>query len=821
MRSRIPLKPFLPITPVVVVVVAFSLLAVLAGPDTTQALIGQPIQPFAPNKLGGVSTTQLGQPFTDYGVTEVTRGQRRALSWDYSAPGFSVPSDADIEDGTVVGNVIMRQDVLCNFTTFPGDEDVWAQPTPAPPDPLEPYDWREATTAVEGGPDQFLKSIMPPLPFLLRHKADVDTVWLNGSTARHSPQPLNTVYSQIPWSPGGTAVLATTRQAAAVPSVATALCVDSPDVTTSITTVYTNPALKGDSDADGIDDATGLYPRWTAFQSYPDSRRPFASPPSIASDTRYVERAVVMQCYWLDEDGCYTDAAGTVSCDDPSAGGDGDGHISAQESRNDYELQQMGGIDAVDADHDCLINAAHAQAGRPVDPVDVPTGSLCGQLPYSNAPNVIRYDTAVDEDCDGLVDGIEKAWGSDPQVADSDGDGAPDFIEMFQFSNPNNPDTDGDGYKDAPSGVFGDNTNHAQDNCPAVANPTQLNSDGKHRPIGILNTDSITTTAGPPGTLTDASAAWTQDQWKGQTVLCVQADGITIKGKLTVAPWVSGPFNTLTGTAAWTGTYPNSLCPGGFAFSTLGLTPKNGVLNPNKDKMGDACDPDNDNDGLPDVGETVMGTNPLNPDTNNNHCVDGSEAYLGLNPATGGHNCPVSLTLDQAKFFRACTWALPPLGAYGGLWNAKYSTNADRTELDPDGDSVSCVTGTNVGDKDNDNGTGTGDPHDYWRGWSEVADVTEVLGFNVNPAMRDTDGDGCEDWVQINDVTGDGKVDNADLLEVAISINFHVNAASNEVLDVDKNNKFGTSDMLAVANNMCAINNFGGCGQPACRNSLY
>ena len=48
-------------------------------------------------------------------------------------------------------------------------------------------------------------------------------------------------------------------------------------------------------------------------------------------------------------------------------------------------------------------------------------------------------------DCDGLVDGIERAWGSNPLVADSDGDGATDFVEMFQYTNPLNPDTDGDG----------------------------------------------------------------------------------------------------------------------------------------------------------------------------------------------------------------------------------------------------------------------------------------------------------------------------------------------------------------------------------------
>ncbi len=113
----------------------------------------------------------------------------------------------------------------------------------------------------------------------------------------------------------------------------------------------------------------------------------------------------------------------------------------------------LGGIDAVDDDGDCLMAAAYAQPSHPVDAVDEPTGAATtapGWVHYSEDPNVVIHDTAADQDCDGLVDGVEKAWGSNPQLADSDGDGAPDFVEMFQQSNPLNPDTDGDGFKDEP-----------------------------------------------------------------------------------------------------------------------------------------------------------------------------------------------------------------------------------------------------------------------------------------------------------------------------------------------------------------------------------
>ena len=104
----------------------------------------------------------------------------------------------------------------------------------------------------------------------------------------------------------------------------------------------------------------------------------------------------------------------------------------------------------LDADGDCLANAADAQPGQPTDTDDSLNGTLCPVLPYSEAPNLIQNDTATDQDCDGLVDGVEVAWGSDETLADTDGDGATDFVEMFQFTNPNVQDTDGDGVLDKP-----------------------------------------------------------------------------------------------------------------------------------------------------------------------------------------------------------------------------------------------------------------------------------------------------------------------------------------------------------------------------------
>jgi hypothetical protein len=661
----------------------------------------------------------------------------------------------------------------------------------------------------------------------------------------------------------------------------------------------------GDMHPDGIDDGTGLYARWAIFQSNPDARMTFQNQPSFPSDQGmdsklqnptggYIERTLDLECFWHSATGVQGNGAADTLKHDATTGdivAGSDGEISAAESHADPTLVAMGGYAAIDADGDCLVDQGltgpAAPALQPGHPVDLPAvGGTCPTFPWAGPPEQApqTYSVSADHDCDGVPDGVEVAYGSNPMLADSDSDGATDYVEMFQFTNPNNPDTDGDGYLDKPSGVFGDNTgtigtadaavtststtltdtrqswtanqfvgnvvtcngrtmtvtsntattltgaswsnggnpgsgnayilspglSHSQDNCPTVANADQKNSDSKHRITGIVSTDPITTAATSPLLTDTAAPGWTVGQWNGQSLLCLQTNG-TIRARFTVT---SNTANTLSG-AAWipgagqAAGAPAS-CPGGFEFTMIS-SGKAG--NPNKDKMGDACDPDNDNDGVPDVSEVVMGTDPFNADTNGNHCEDGPEVYLGLDPATTGHNCPGTLTSNQKAFFRACFWNLPPKGTgiYGGLWDNQYSAvTSPRQELDPDGDGRLCTTN----DFDNDNGTGT-----LTTAPSEVTDVTEIMGFNTNPTMKDTDGDGCTDRFQINDVDGNGAVDNTDLLAVATAINTHPNAASNEILDVDKSNAIDNTDLLQVASNLSA--SAPGYNAVACANGIY
>ncbi|NOY63798.1 MAG: hypothetical protein GXO97_00115, partial [Nitrospirae bacterium] len=126
------------------------------------------------------------------------------------------------------------------------------------------------------------------------------------------------------------------------------------------------------------------------------------------------------------------------------------------------------------------------------------------------APEVtINVHPAVeDADGDGLTNGQEITTGTDSFNPDTDGDGIADadedldgdglsnFEEFTHGTDPLNPDTDGDGIDDGTEVARGtDPTNldddgdgilNAQDNCPFVVNPDQVDSDGTSYLEGLM-----------------------------------------------------------------------------------------------------------------------------------------------------------------------------------------------------------------------------------------------------------------------------------------------------------------------------------------------
>ena len=185
---------------------------------------------------------------------------------------------------------------------------------------------------------------------------------------------------------------------------------------------------------------------------------------------------------------------------------------------------------------------------------------------------------------------------------------------------------------------------------------------------------------------------------------------------------------------------------------------------PNSDKLGDACDPDIDNDWMlntgtnptlgisgEDVGCGSGPTNPLVMDTDGDTVVDGAECLLGSDP-----NDPLSK---------------PSLGP--------------PNDSDGDGlpDNIEALFGS--------------DPHNRDTDGDGIPDGLEVKGWGTSPTLKDTNGNGCDDNIEIADVNGDYAVNVTDLLWVAYAVGGQF--AYNADLDVDKSGIIDVSDLLLVA----------------------
>lgn len=166
------------------------------------------------------------------------------------------------------------------------------------------------------------------------------------------------------------------------------------------------------------------------------------------------------------------DADGVADTDDADRDGDG--------VDNDAETAAGSNPDNVDTDADGVEDAAdNCRVSANVDQVDTDAdgvGDTC----------------SPDDDHDGLSDAEElNTYGTNPQRADSDGDSLSDPTEIFTtHTNPNRADTDNDQSDDAvdrfptdaaeSADADGDGVGDHGDNCPAIANVEQANSDARY-----------------------------------------------------------------------------------------------------------------------------------------------------------------------------------------------------------------------------------------------------------------------------------------------------------------------------------------------------
>jgi len=193
--------------------------------------------------------------------------------------------------------------------------------------------------------------------------------------------------------------------------------------------------------------------------------------------------------------------------------------------------------------------------------------------------------------------------------------------------------------------------------------------------------------------------------------------------------------------------------------------PGNWASNPVSDTLGDACDPDSDNDWMLDSDYNTFFPTPIPPesvgcndsgptydlqriDSDADTVIDGAECALGSNPNNAGSKPP----------------GFPP-------------PDGDHDKLPAWLDNLLCPT-----DVDGDTLAGDNDPdcdfYDPSGSNAEFIDGVEFRGYGLKPAVVDSDADGCADWIEIVDVNGSRQANISDVYLVAMRANGLLGAES-------------------------------------------
>jgi hypothetical protein len=401
------------------------------------------------------------------------------------------------------------------------------------------------------------------------------------------------------------------------------------------------------------------------------------------------------------------------------------------------------GAGAGDADNDCLADSAET-----------------GACPSS---------ATADSDGDGLLDGIEVSWGSNPCATDTDvltdapGDGRTDAEEMAgpseYLTDPTKKDTDGDLLLDSGLSLdcngdglpdvapvrqnggantgrnrvtmqivacgavlgLGGASQSGPDNCPNKSNAAQTNHSTLDKPNGLI-VGSVDNS--------QENGRWLGDACSGDR------DNDGIPDKVEDGSTGLGFFFANLGLSAPDGGADNKCNTKGLAAAKPALGTQVAI------SLGDV-----DGDGLAAIDD---------PDSDNDGTIDGIECQMGSNPSSLA-SLTAGITGDMIQFFRLTNLVLA-----GGAIDLDADQDGFNGESDADG---ACVQ------------TGAADANGQLKcigplvSGGFIGDGLQTRGdigrMGADAATNlDNDSDGCADIVEVLDMNGDQTADIADQLQM-------------------------------------------------------
>jgi hypothetical protein len=340
--------------------------------------------------------------------------------------------------------------------------------------------------------------------------------------------------------------------------------------------------------------------------------------------------------------GCYRteyriDGGGLVPYEDRFVIADAGQHTiefhSVDSAGNAEAFQSITVAVALDTDEDGLSDVREAALGTdPNNPDTDGDGLLDGdEVTRGTSP----FDT--DSDHDGLTDSAEVTRGTDPLIADTDGDGLNDGAEVALGTNPLAADTDGDGLDDGAEVARGTNPFVADTDADALSDGAEVNTYGTNPLVADTDGDGLNDGAeiqrgtNPFDTDSDDDGLLDGDEVaRGTNPLSSDTDGDALPDAFEVGlgtnPIASDSDGDGLSDGAEFGADTSPLVADsdgdgvadGADNCVLRANP--GQQNGDGDALGDVCDADKDNDGIPDgytswqlVG--ITGDGASTPDT--------------------------------------------------------------------------------------------------------------------------------------------------------------------------------------------------------------